>query len=66
MSAAAVVVTVRRVYGMPVIYPACEQSRSFAKLAGTKTLTPAALRQIAALGYEIKEQPADTVKDLIK
>ena len=66
MSAAAVIVTVRRVYGMPVIYPACEQSRSFAKLAGTKTLTPAALRTIAALGYEIKEQPADTVKDLIK
>jgi hypothetical protein len=66
MNRSAVTVSVRRVYGMPVIYPACEQSRNFAKLAGTKTLTPAALRQIAALGYEIKEQPADTVKDLIK
>lgn len=68
MSRPALIVTVRRVYGMPVIYPACDQSRTFARLAGTKTLTAAALRTISGLGYEIKQEhePAAKIEDLIK
>jgi len=61
-----VTVTVRRVYGMPVIYPADANARSFAAIAGTKTITPAALRHIKNLGFEIEEQttPAATLKEL--
>jgi len=51
-----ITVTVRRVYGNPVIYPACEQARQFARIAGTKTLTLDTLRQIRALGYTITER----------
>lgn len=62
-----IVVTIRKVYGNPVIYPACDQSRTFAQLAGTKTLTLQALQKIKALGYEINEKldpsPLDALKD---
>ena len=51
-----ITVTVRRVYGNPVIYPACDQARQFARIAGTKTLTLDTLRQIRALGYTITER----------
>lgn len=67
MNAARIVtVTVRRVYGMPVIYPADANARSFAAIAGTKTITPAALRHIRNLGFEITEQttPAATLEDI--
>jgi len=40
-------------YGVRVVYPHCEQSKLFAQLAGTRTLTNHALQTIAALGYEI-------------
>ncbi len=52
-----VTVTVRRVYGMPVIYPADANARAFAAIAGTKTITPAALRHIRALGFDVNEKP---------
>lgn len=59
-------ITVRRVYGMPVIYPACANARFFARIAGTKTITPAALQQIKNLGFEITErlEPAATLEDI--
>ena len=41
-------------YGVETFYPACDQSKIFARLAGTKTLTRHALRDIAALGYQIE------------
>ena len=44
----------RNVYGTKHIYPACDKSALFAELAGTKTLSPARLRLIRALGYEVK------------
>ena len=50
-----VTVSVRRVYGMPVIYPADANARSFAAIAGTKTLTRQTIRQIKNLGFEIVE-----------
>lgn len=63
-----VTVTVRRVYGMPVIYPACANARAFSAIAGTKTITPAALRHIKNLGFDITEktEPAATLEDLNK
>ena len=49
-------ITIRadKVYGINTFYPACDRSKIFARLAGTKTLTAHALRDITALGYEIE------------
>lgn len=46
-------VEIKSVYGEEKIYPVCEQAKLFAQLANTKTLTPAALRLIGRLGYDI-------------
>jgi len=52
-----VLVEVRHIYGMKTIYPACDVSKRFARLAGTKTLTPKSLMHINALGYTIEVKP---------
>lgn len=52
-------ITVRDVYGVPTIYPACPDAVRFAEIAGTKTLTERTLRLVQALGYTI--EPAPTV-----
>jgi len=45
-------------YGKKVVYPACEQSRIFAMIAGTTTLTLDTLRLINELGYTLEiERP---------
>ena len=49
-----ITIKIEKNYGIETAYPACEQSRLLAKLAGTKTLTRHALDTIAALGYEIQ------------
>jgi hypothetical protein len=41
-------------YGIETFYPACDRAQLFARIAGTKTLTRHALRDIAALGIEIE------------
>jgi len=50
-------VDVRDVYGRETIYPACETSKLLAQLAGTRTLTLAALATIRALGYAVAVRP---------
>ena len=50
-------VDVRDVYGRETIYPACETSKLLAQLAGTRTLTLAALATIRALGYGVAVRP---------
>ena len=49
-----ITVTVREVYGIRTIYPACDTAKLLARLAGTKTLTAAALATIRALGYTVE------------
>ena len=45
-------------YGKKVVYPVCEQSRIFAMIAGTTTLTLDTLRLINELGYTLEiERP---------
>tara|TARA_R110002124_G_scaffold282809_1_gene458198 strand:+ start:1968 stop:2141 length:174 start_codon:yes stop_codon:yes gene_type:complete len=46
-------------YGNDVIYPACDNAMTFAKLAGTKTLTKQALELIEQLGYTIDTHTPD-------
>ena len=48
-----ITVRVTNNYGVTVVYPACEQSKLLAQLAGTRTLTRHALDTIRKLGYEI-------------
>lgn len=52
-----VTIEIKHIYGMKTIYPACEVSKRFAQLAGTKTLTPKSLMHINALGYTIAIKP---------
>lgn len=53
-----ITVEIKDVYGSRVVYPACEAAKAFARIAGTKTLTPAALREIEALGFGIDVKSA--------
>ena len=54
----------RNVYGNRVIYPHCATARNFARIAGTKTLTIAALQQIKNLGFEIVEHHESALEAL--
>lgn len=51
-----ILVQIKTIYGNETIYPVDTPAKLFAKLAGTKTLTRAALRTVKELGYEIKVQ----------
>ena len=54
-----ITIRIEKNYGIQTAYPACDNSRLLAKLAGTKTLTWHGLETIRALGYEIQiEQTA--------
>ena len=41
-------------YGVEVFYTACPAAELFSRIAGTKTLTRATLRDVDLLGYEIE------------
>ena len=58
-----ITVRVKSNYGIETVYPACPAAELFARIAGTKTLTSHALRDIQALGYQI-EVEADLPKVL--
>ena len=45
---------VKNNYGNQALYPHNEAARTFAKIAGTKTLTLDTVKQIMALGYEVE------------
>jgi hypothetical protein len=47
-------IQIRNVYGNEQAYPVCDAAKTFAEIAGSKTLTPATLRKIQRLGYEIE------------
>jgi hypothetical protein len=51
-------IEVKNHYGNTMYYPACDKSSLLARLAGTKTLTPEAIRTIKELGYNVQvKQP---------
>jgi hypothetical protein len=45
------IVKVKNVYGNELVYPVCEQSKLFAALANTETLTTQSVAKIKQLGY---------------
>lgn len=48
-------VRARDVYGVKTYYPADDTARTFARIAGTKTLTRDTIDQIKKLGYVIEQ-----------
>lgn len=58
-----ITIKIKQVYGNIVAYPACDQSRLLAQLAGTTTLTTQALKTIKLLGFEIIQQ-SETLKGI--
>lgn len=62
MNGLLITVEVRSVYGLEKIYPVDEAAMRFATIARSKTLTVPVLKQIMALGYEVRyQQPHDDV-----
>ena len=49
-----ITVKIKSVYGVEKVYPACENSRRFSEIAGTKTLTEHTLRHIKAMGISVE------------
>jgi hypothetical protein len=56
-----IIVRIKDVYGVQTIYPVCEIACGLAALAGTKTLTPGAIKIIRSLGYQIAVESPLTV-----
>ncbi len=48
-----ILIEVKQSYGRNVIYPACNNAETFARLSGCKTLTKETLELIEQLGYTI-------------
>lgn len=47
-------IEVRNVYGSLKIYPVCGIAKTFAEIAGSKTLTLAVVKKIESMGYHIQ------------
>lgn len=54
-------VEVKSNYGNEAIYPYCETAKTFADIAGTKTLTRETLKKIKRLGFRIVHAPRGRV-----
>lgn len=50
-------VTLGHQYGQETIQPACDDSRQFCEIAGTKTMTRRLIDQVKALGYRVEVVP---------
>ena len=51
-----IIVKVKNVYGQEKVYPICEKAKTFARIAGTKTLTTETIGLIKSLGYTLTAQ----------
>ena len=60
-----ITVKIKSTYGKTSIYPACERSEGFARIANTKTLTNSAIKEIKALGFQILVDSDAMVSDLL-
>ena len=48
------IVQIKNIYGVDRIYPVCEKSKSFSRIAGLKTLQQPVIDEIKKLGYQIE------------
>ena len=51
-----IIVRITSVYGQRTVYPVFDIAKTFATIAGTKTLKPDTISSIKKLGYEINVQ----------
>lgn len=56
-----IIVKITQNYGTEAIYPVCEAAQTFARLAGTKTLTRATIALIKKLGYTVTVKQDEAV-----
>jgi len=49
-----ITVEIKSQYGANVIHPVCDKAKTFAQIAGTKTLTRDAIQNIKALGFTVE------------
>ena len=47
-------IIIKNVYGNELIYPNCDTSKAFCKIAKTKTLSIANLEIISKMGYQVE------------
>jgi copper chaperone CopZ len=48
------IVQIKNIYGVQRVYPVCEKSKSFSRIAGLKTLQQSTIDEIKKLGYKIE------------
>lgn len=48
-----ITVEIKNIYGQDKVYPVCTTAKTFADIAGTRTLLPQDIRRIQALGYVV-------------
>ena len=56
MDNAILLVEYKNVYGNELVYPVNAKAKAIAKLAGSKTLTPQAIRIAKELGFRVEEE----------
>ncbi|NBW03347.1 MAG: hypothetical protein EBR87_06510 [Cytophagia bacterium] len=61
-----ITIEIRSQYGNTVAYPACQAAKLFARIAGTKTLSSQALKDIQSLGFDITCFNSQNTLDLVK
>ena len=49
-----ITVEIKQVYGNEKIYPHCNTAKTFADIAGTKTLTREVIAHVKSLGYTVE------------
>jgi hypothetical protein len=59
-------IEIRSQYGNTLAYPLCQAAMLFARIAGTKTLSSQALKDIQALGYSIVCVNTQNTLELVK
>ncbi|MDH5548051.1 MAG: hypothetical protein OEZ43_20935 [Gammaproteobacteria bacterium] len=60
-----IIVKVKNVYGQDKIYPVCNAAQTFARIAGTRTLTPEVMSQIKKLGYVVTEERTPMIDNIL-
>tara|TARA_R100000353_G_scaffold165058_1_gene126006 strand:+ start:205 stop:378 length:174 start_codon:yes stop_codon:yes gene_type:complete len=48
------IVQIKNIYGVQRVYPICEKSKIFSRIAGLKTLQQPVIDEIKKLGYKIE------------
>lgn len=56
-----ITVEIKNQYGATVIHPVCEKAKTFAHIAGTKTLTSNAIQNIKSLGFTVEVRQVQPV-----